>query len=111
MTMTTEKKLPSWLTLTEDGASIKLRKAVECNGVKVNTLNMRAPCVLDVRQATQQSAGDDEKREVILLASLADVGTKDVEGLTVVDYNRLQAGYFRLVEDDEPYPYDAASGR
>ena len=36
-----------------------------------------------------------------LFASLAEVGVKDLEGLTLKDYSRLQTGYFRLVQDDE----------
>ncbi|WP_339428871.1 phage tail assembly protein [Pseudomonas taetrolens] len=103
---TATKKLPSWLELTEEGATITLRKAVEINSVKVNRVNLRAPTVKDVQQATVQSGGDAEKREVILFATLIEAGDKDISGLTVVDYNRLQAGYFRLVEDDEPYPYN-----
>lgn len=104
--MTTVKKLPSWLELTEEGATITLRKAVEVNQIKVNRINLRAPTVKDVQQATVQSGGDAEKRELILFASLTQAGDKDIGAMTVVDYNRLQAGYFRLVEDDEPYSYN-----
>ena len=105
--MTTAKTLPSWLELTDEGANITLRTASEINQVKVQRVSLRSPTVADLRAATLQSAGDAEKREVILFASLTDAGTKDMEALTIVDYNRIQAGYFRLVEDDEPYPYDA----
>ena len=104
--MSTTKKLPSWLELTEEGATITLRRAVEVNQIKVNRVSMRAPTVKDVQLATVQSGGDAEKRELILFASLTQAGDKDIGAMTVVDYNRLQAGYFRLVEDDEPYPYD-----
>ena len=104
--MTTTKKLPSWLELTEEGATITLRWAVEINQIKVNRVSLRAPTVKDVQLATVQSGGDAEKRELILFASLTQAGDKDIGAMTVVDYNRLQAGYFRLVEDDEPYPYN-----
>ena len=104
--MSTIKKMPSWLELTEEGATITLRRAVEINQMKVNRVSMRAPTVKDVQLATVQSSGDAEKRELILFASLTQAGDKDIGAMTVVDYNRLQAGYFRLVEDDEPYPYD-----
>lgn len=104
--MTTVKKLPSWMELTEEGVTITLRKATEINQIKVNRLNMRAPTVSDVQQATVQSGGDAEKRELILFASLTEAGAKDIGSMTVVDYNRIQAGYFRLVEDDEPYSYN-----
>jgi len=104
--MNTVKTLPSWLELTEEGATITLRKATEINQIKVNRLNMRAPTVSDVQQATVQAAGDAEKRELILFASLTEAGAKDIAAMTIVDYNRIQAGYFRLVKDDEPYSYD-----
>ena len=102
----TTKKLPSWMVLTDEGVTITLRKAAEINQIKVDRLNLRAPTVKDVQQATAQSGGDAEKRELILFASLTGSGDKDIGALTIVDYSRLQAGYFRLVEDDEPYSYD-----
>ncbi|VVP01516.1 hypothetical protein PS862_02872 [Pseudomonas fluorescens] len=102
----TTKALPSWMEITEEGVSIKLTKPSELNQVKVDRLHLRSPTVRELRAATAQSGGDAEKREVILLASLAEVGQGDLEGLAVVNYNRVQAGYFRLVEDDEPYKYN-----
>ncbi|WP_030130861.1 phage tail assembly protein [Pseudomonas sp. QTF5] len=105
--MTIAKKMPSWLELTDEGANITLRTASEINQVKVQRVSLRSPTVTELRAATLQAGGDAEKRELILFATLADAGTKDLEALTIVDYNRIQAGYFRLVEDDEPYPYDA----
>ncbi|VVO85402.1 hypothetical protein PS903_01989 [Pseudomonas fluorescens] len=105
--MTIAKTLPSWLEITDEGANITLRTPSDINQVKVQRVSLRAPTVLDLRAATLQAAGDAEKRELILFASLSDAGTKDMEALTIVDYHRIQAGYFRLVEDDEPYPYDA----
>ncbi|RMQ45983.1 hypothetical protein ALQ04_01672 [Pseudomonas cichorii] len=93
--------LKSWMTLTADGVSIKLARPAEMNSVKVDTITMRAPTVRDVRAASQASGGDEEQRELTLFASLAEVGVKDLEGLQMKDYNRLQAGYFRLVKDDE----------
>ncbi|MNY61759.1 hypothetical protein D3C86_1984770 [compost metagenome] len=83
-----------------------MRKATEINQIKVNRLSMRAPTVKDVQQATVQAGGDAEKRELILFASLTEAGANDLTTLGIVDYSRIQAGYFRLVEDDEPYSYD-----
>ena len=104
--MTKVKKLPSWMVLTNDGATITLRKPTLINQIEVNQIRMRAPTVKDVQQATQQSSGDDEKRELILFASLIEAGDKDISAMTIVDYNRIQASYFRLVEDDEPYTHN-----
>lgn len=91
----------TWLTLTAGSAQIKLTRPAMVNGVQVDTVTLREPTVRDVRAATASSNGDDEQREMSLFASLAEVGSKDLEGLPMKDYKRLQAAYFRLVEDDE----------
>lgn len=91
---------PSWLTVTCDSVTVILTRPAEVNGVTVAKLSLRAPTVRDIRNA-QGGAGDEEQRELNLFASLAEVGVKDLEALTVKDYTRLQTGYFRLVQDDE----------
>ncbi|MER2099762.1 MAG: phage tail assembly protein [Pseudomonas qingdaonensis] len=93
-------KTPTWMELRAEGVSITLSKPTEANGMQVDKLHLRAPTVRDVRAAGAAAGGDDEQRELALFASLAEVGTNDLEGLTLKDYNRLQAGYFRLVQDD-----------
>ena len=99
--MSKETKIPGWMDLRADGVSVKLTKPIEANGIQVDKLNLRAPTVRDIRAATATSNGDDEQRELNLFASLAEVGPKDLEVLALKDYTRLQAGYFRLVQDDE----------
>jgi hypothetical protein len=98
--VTPEKPLPKWLELTEDGFRIGLKCPTELNGVQVDRLTMRAPCVRDVRAAQAASNGDAEQRELSLFASLTQTPEADLVTLKVVDYMRLQAGYFRLVTDD-----------
>lgn len=95
------KKTPAYLSLEADRVTVRLSHPAECNGVQVDTISLRAPTVRDIRSAQQATNGDDEQRELNLFASLAEVGVKDLEGLTLKDYNRLQTGYFRLVQDDE----------
>ncbi len=94
-------KIRSYLVLEADRVTVKLSRPSECNGVQVDTISLRAPTVRDIRSAQQATNGDDEQRELNLFASLAEVGVKDLEGLTLKDYSRLQSGYFRLVQDDE----------
>ena len=101
MTTSTTKKLPSWLELTAEGATITLRKPTEINQIQVDRISLRAPTVKDVQQATVQSGGDAEKRELQLFSSLTEIPTADLEGLKVVDYTRVQEGYFRLVDEGE----------
>lgn len=95
-----EKPLPKWLQITEEGFRVSLKYPTELNGVTVDSLSVRAPCVRDVRAAQASSNGDDEKREMSLFSSLTQIPEADLMGLKVVDYMRLQGGYFRLVEDD-----------
>lgn len=98
--MATPAKIPSWLTLNGDAVTVRLSRPAEVNGVQVDQLRLRAPTVRDIRVA-QAGAADEEQRELNLFASLAEVSPKDLEGLALKDYTRLQTGYFRLVQDDE----------
>ena len=107
MTTKNEKKNP-WLDVTEAGAVIRLRRVSECNGVKIDRLSMRAPTVKDVRTARKAAGEDSADHEMQLFASLCEVSLKDLEGLTMVDYDRLQAAYFRLVADDGAVAGDGA---
>jgi len=88
------------MELTEEGFRIRLKYPTELNGVQVDRLTMRAPCVRDVRAAQAASNGDVEQREMSLFASLTQTPEADLMSLKMVDYMRLQAGYFRLVTDD-----------
>ncbi|WP_194790107.1 phage tail assembly protein [Pseudomonas sp. UFMG81] len=99
--MAQAKKLPQWLTVDAERVTVRLSRPSEANGVQVDSLSLRAPTVRDVRNAQIGGATDDEQRELNLFASLAEVGVKDLEGLALKDYSRLQTGYFRLVQDDE----------
>ncbi|RWU18115.1 phage tail assembly protein [Pseudomonas alkylphenolica] len=99
--MSKEIKTPSWLAVRADGVTVTLSKASQANGVQIDKVVMRAPTVRDIRAAQATAGGDDEQRELNLFASLAEVGPHDLEALTLKDYSRLQAGYFRLVQDDE----------
>ncbi|EPN29867.1 MULTISPECIES: phage tail assembly protein [Pseudomonas syringae group] len=94
-------KLPSWLALTDSGVTITLKYPVEINTVKVNKVNMRAPCVRDNRAAAAAANGSAEAHEVYLFCSLIEAGKDDLDRMTQRDYRRLQEGYFRLVEEDE----------
>ena len=97
---TQEKPLPKWLQLTEDGFRITLRYPTELSGVLVDNMSIRAPCVRDIRAAQATCNGDEEKREMSLFSSLTQTPETDLMALKLVDYMRLQAGYFRLVQDD-----------
>ncbi len=99
--MGVQAKTPSWLAITPDSVTVTLTKASEANGIQVDKLRLRAPTVRDLRNAQATGGDNDEQRELNLFASLAEVGAKDLEGLTLKDYTRLQTGYFRLVQDDE----------
>lgn len=94
------RSLPAWLSVTTENAVVSLSRPSEINGVQVDKLTLRSPTVREVRAADRAAGGDDEQRELVLFAELASAAIADLEGLKVVDYNRLQAGYFRLEQDD-----------
>ena len=95
----TEKKIPSWLSLSADVAVVKLSKPVTCNGVEVEALTLRAPTVRDIRMASQL-AHNDEDRELNLFSALIRIGRDELEGLKLSDYQRIQHAYFMLVRED-----------
>ena len=101
MITATEKKTPTWLNLTDEGVTVSLRYPTELNSVKTDKITLRAPTVRDVRTAQATSGNDAEQREMQLFASLAEVSVKDLECLKLLDYQRVQEGYFRLVNEDE----------
>ncbi|CRM31754.1 hypothetical protein [Pseudomonas sp. 58 R 3] len=92
--------MPSWLSVATDQAVVTLSCPSEINGVSVDKLPLRSPTVGDVRAANRDAVGDAEQRELVLFASLAGAPIADLEGLKLVDFNRLQAGYFRMDQDD-----------
>ncbi|PWK31750.1 phage tail assembly protein [Pseudomonas sp. OV226] len=98
---TSEPTLPKWLKLTDEGVTVTLKYKTVISGVQTDALTMRAPSMLDWRASKAAGNGDFEKQELSLFSSL--VGLTEAELLTLKykDYNRLSAGYFRLVEEDD----------
>ncbi|MBK5343120.1 phage tail assembly protein [Pseudomonas sp. TH49] len=97
MTQAIAKNLPAWLSLSADGAVVTLTRPSQANSIDVETLNLRTPTVREVRAADRAANGDDEQRELMLFAGLAEVGLKDLEGLKLTDYRRVQTAYSHLV--------------
>ncbi|MFG0827097.1 phage tail assembly protein [Pseudomonas sp. CJQ_7] len=97
----TTKKTPAWLSLSADRVTVTLSKPTELNSVTVDAVSLRSPTVRDIRAAQKTGGDDDEQRELNLFASLAEVSAKDLEGMALKDYSRLQTAYFRLVQDDD----------
>ncbi|WP_372822200.1 phage tail assembly protein [Pseudomonas parafulva] len=95
------KPLPNYMSLGADSVIVTLSKPTELNGITADKITLRTPTVRDIRAAQTTASGDEEQTELNLFASLAQVGVKDLEGLALKDYSRLQAGYFRLVQEDE----------
>lgn len=96
----TEKKLPTWLAVTADNATITLSRAIELNGVRCDRLVLRTPTIGDMRHAARLHKDDKEAQEIQLFANLAECSPADIERLSMRDYGRVQEGYFRLVADD-----------
>jgi hypothetical protein len=95
-----ESEMPAWLVVDLERAIVTLSRPYDIKEMKVDRLTLRAPTVSDVRAATSASNGDDDQRDTIILSNLTESATTDLEGLKLTDYQRLQAAYFRLVQDD-----------
>jgi hypothetical protein len=96
-----KKKIPSWLSLSDDSVVITLKGVADFGGVKLDKVTMRAPTVRDQRAASATAKDDYEQLEINMFCSLLQATEAEITALTTRDYNRLQAGYFRLVEEDE----------
>jgi len=95
------KPLPKWLEMNDDGVTVTLAYKSNISGVLVDKLAMRAPSVKDMEAAKAAGGGEYDKMEKNLFCSLLMATEADLAGLKIKDYNRLQAGYFRLVEEDD----------
>jgi hypothetical protein len=96
-----DKALPSWLAVSNDGVSVKLKYPILISGVLTDKLLMRAPSVMDWRASKVAGNGDYEKQELSLFGSLLGLTEAELLSLKYKDYQRLSAGYFRLVEEDD----------
>jgi hypothetical protein len=93
--------LPKWLTVTAESAVVQLTKAYTMNGIQVDKVTMRSPTLKESRASQAEHPKDDNAAEMLLFTGLCEVPEKELELLSVVDYMRLQRGYFRLVTEDE----------
>ena len=93
--------LPAWLVLSDEGVTVTLKYKANFNGVVTDKLMMRAPSVKDVMASKVASNGSHEKQELSLFCSLLTATEAELTSLKYKDYMRLQAGYFRLVEEDD----------
>lgn len=102
--MPTEREIPEYLTLSEDGSTItvKLSRPVELDGVKRDNVVLREPTAGEQKRfqpapnASQKAIGDSEGR---LLASLADGLTPaNLDALPLRDYGRIQDAYSFFID-------------
>nr|WP_242485578.1 phage tail assembly protein [Pseudomonas sp. TH43] len=91
---------PAWLSVTTDQALVTFSSPSKINDVLVDKLALRSPTVRDVREANREAGGDAEQRELVLFSALSGAPVADLENLKLVDFSRLQAGYFRMDNDD-----------
>lgn len=101
MTDSLTEPLPSWMALSDDGVTVTLKHKANLNGVVTDKLMMRAPSMKDVMASKVAGNGDYEQVELHLFCSLLTATKEELMALKFKDYMRLQAGYFRLVEEDD----------
>ena len=80
---------------------ITLVTPIAINNVKTDTLSLREPTVGDSLDVQKLAPADDDQREVLMLARLADVSPEDLKRMGMRDFRRLQKGYLRLVAPGE----------
>lgn len=83
---------PDYLEINDDHVVITLKKGLEIDGVKTNTITMREPTVKDTL-AMDAMKGTDAQKEIGYFANLCSLAPSDLEGLTQRDYLRLQKAY------------------
>jgi hypothetical protein len=98
---TTAPTLPKWLKVSAEGVTVTLKYPTLISDVLTDALTMRAPSVKDWRASKVAGNGDYEKQELSLFGSLTGLTEAELLTLKYKDYQRLSAGYFRLVEEDD----------
>jgi len=96
-----EPTLPKWLKVSDECVSVTLKYKTLISGVLTDVLTMRAPSVKDWRASKIAGNGDYEKQELSLFSSLTGLSEDELLTLKFKDYQRLSAGYFRLVDEDD----------
>lgn len=95
------KPVPSWLSLSDAGVTVTLKGSANIGGVITDRLTMRAPTVRDDLAAVAAGKGDSTVYELNLLCSLLEATESELKALSMRNYKRLLAGYFRMEEEDE----------
>ena len=98
---TSEPTLPKWLKVSDEGVTVTLKYPTLISDVLTDALTMRAPSLKDWRASKVAGNGDYEKQEISLFSSLTGLSEAELLTLKFKDYQRLSAGYFRLVEEDD----------
>ena len=98
---TADLTLPKWLKLSAEGVTVTLKYPTLISDVLTDALTMRAPSLKDWRASKVAGNGDYEKQELSLFSSLTGLSEAELLTLKFKDYQRLSAGYFRLVEEDD----------
>lgn len=93
-------KIPDWMTIDHDSATIRLRHPRDLSGVKTDRIRMVSPSIKMVRVCRAAHPKDEEAEELMLFSSMSQLPVEDLEKLDIKDYGRLQQGYFRLHTDD-----------
>lgn len=68
---------------------IKLIEPIKIDGVSISELTLRRPKVRD-RLSVERLGTNDAKKEVALIANLADIQKDAVEELDLADYAKIQ---------------------
>ncbi|MCW5319619.1 phage tail assembly protein [Verminephrobacter aporrectodeae subsp. tuberculatae] len=92
-------KTSNWMSIGPENITVTLSRPSVLNGVRQDKIVMRVPTMSDLRAATKH-VKDKEEQEIYLFASLTECAPGDIERLSIRDYNRIQEGFFRHVNED-----------
>lgn len=98
---TSAPTLPKWLKLSDECVTVTLKYPTLISNVLTDAVTMRAPSLKDWRASKIAGNGDYEKQELSLFSSMSGLSEDELLTLKFKDYQRLSAGYFRLVEEDD----------
>lgn len=86
-----------YITATDDGVRIRLRKPIKDNGgVLVTHLDMREPTVAD-QLVVAKAKGVDAEKELVMIANLCELSPDTLKSLTMFDYVTVQQAFMDFV--------------
>jgi len=89
--MSDKKETPEYIEERDGFMYVTLASPATIEGTKLDVMKMREPTVGDMRR--MQKIKDEAEREIVGMSDLCEISPKDVEGLSLRNYGRLQEAF------------------